>query len=231
MAACVLRKNQETEKMKKKILALLLVSTLSSNVVASGIPVFDAASMTNALNTIAQLRQQLDQLKSLQSQFEGVRSMGSLLNRPELRNMLPTDWQQVYDDVKNGRLEGVSDQLSRLEDSESVRGTQGELDELRKRKWEQALSNKVMSENAYKASIQRLNNLEELGRKINTTQDAKAAIDFMSRMQQEQALVQNEAARMQLMSMLQQSEERINIQKEENVQKAIWDVKKPMPRF
>ncbi|HDC4425809.1 TPA: hypothetical protein O8L86_004777, partial [Enterobacter kobei] len=60
---------------------------------------------------------------------------------------------------------------------------------------------------------------------------AKAAIDFMSRMQQEQALVQNEAARMQLMSMLQQSEERINIQKEENVQKAIWDVKKPMPRF
>lgn len=86
--------------MKKKILALLLVSTLSSNVVASGIPVFDAASMTNALNTIAQLRQQLDQLKSLQSQFEGVRSMGSLLNRPELRNMLPTDWQQVYDDVK-----------------------------------------------------------------------------------------------------------------------------------
>ncbi|WP_192840692.1 type IV secretion system protein, partial [Enterobacter hormaechei] len=163
--------------------------------------------------------------------FEGVRSMGSLLNRPELRNMLPTDWQQVYDDVKNGRLEGVSDQLSKLEDSESVRGTQGELDELRKRKWEQALSNKVMSENAYKASIQRLNNLEELGRKINTTQDAKAAIDFMSRMQQEQALVQNEAARMQLMSMLQQSEERINIQKEENVQKAIWDVKKPMPRF
>ncbi|WP_407200978.1 type IV secretion system protein [Enterobacter cloacae] len=66
------------------------------------------------------------------------------------------------------------------------------MDELRKRKWEQALSNKVMSENAYKASIQRLNNLEELGRKINTTQDAKAAIDFMSRMQQEQALVQNE---------------------------------------
>nr|ATZ71618.1 hypothetical protein [Enterobacter sp. HP19] len=62
--------------MKKKILALLLVSTLSSNVSATGIPVFDAASMTNALNTIAQLRQQLDQLKSLQSQFEGVRSMG-----------------------------------------------------------------------------------------------------------------------------------------------------------
>ncbi|EPL4338713.1 type IV secretion system protein, partial [Citrobacter freundii] len=67
--------------MKKKILTLLLVSSLSGNVFAGGIPVFDAASMTNALNTITQLKQQLDQLKSLQSQFEGVRSMGSLLNR------------------------------------------------------------------------------------------------------------------------------------------------------
>lgn len=218
--------------MKKSFRMLMLVGSLAiQQANATGIPVFDAASMTNALQTIMQLRQQLDQIKSLQSQFEGVRSMGSLLNKPELRNMLPTDWQNVYDSVKNGSISGVSGAYGDLSKRESVTGTTDELNKLRERRWEQSLSDKVMGENAYKAAIDRLNNLEDLGRKINTTQDAKAAIDFMSRMQQEQALVQNESARMQLMSQLQLAEDRLNTQKEEKIQKALWDVNKPMPRF
>ncbi|WP_313397384.1 P-type DNA transfer protein VirB5 [Acinetobacter variabilis] len=218
--------------MKKNFRMIMLVGTLMvQQANATGIPVFDAASMTNALNTIVQLKQQLDQIKSLQSQFEGVRTMGSLLNRPELRNMLPTDWQNVYDSVKSGSISGISGAYGDLSRQESVTGTTDELKKLRERRWEQSLSDKVMGENAYRAAIDRLNNLEELGKKINTTQDAKAAIDFMSRMQQEQALVQNEAARMQLMSQLQLAEERLNTQKEEKIQKALWDVNKPMPRF
>ena len=217
----------------KKSLNVLLVSGVMffQQANASGIPVFDAAGMTNALQTIFQLKQQVNQIKSLQSQFEGVRSMGSLLNKPELRNMLPTDWQNVYDSVKSGSIDGLDGAYGNLSKQESVTGTTDELNQLRERRWEQSLSDKVMGENAYKATIDRLNNLEALGQKINTTQDAKAAIDFMSRMQQEQALVQNESARMQLMSQLQLAEDRLNTQKEEKIQKALWDVNKPMPRF
>lgn len=217
----------------KKSLNVFLVSGVMffQQANASGIPVFDAAGMTNALQTIFQLKQQVNQIKSLQSQFEGVRSMGSLLNKPELRNMLPTDWQNVYDSVKSGSIDGLDGAYGNLSKQESVTGTTDELNQLRERRWEQSLSDKVMGENAYKATIDRLNNLEALGQKINTTQDAKAAIDFMSRMQQEQALVQNESARMQLMSQLQLAEDRLNTQKEEKIQKALWDVNKPMPRF
>lgn len=218
--------------MRNKLKVMVLVGGMVyQQANATGIPVFDAASMTNALATIAQLKNQLEQLKSLQSQFQGVRSMGSLLNRPELRNMLPTDWQNVYDNVKNGNISGIGSAYGDLSKQEGVLGTADELKKLRERRWEQSLSDKVMGENAYRATIDRLNNLEDLGRKINTTQDAKAAIDFMSRMQQEQALVQNESARMQLMSQLQLAEDRLNTQKEEKIQKALWDVNKPMPRF
>lgn len=218
--------------MRNKLKIMVLVGGMVyQQANATGIPVFDAASMTNALATIAQLKNQLEQLKSLQSQFQGVRSMGSLLNRPELRNMLPTDWQNVYDNVKNGNISGIGSAYGDLSKQEGVLGTADELKKLRERRWEQSLSDKVMGENAYRATIDRLNNLEDLGRKINTTQDAKAAIDFMSRMQQEQALVQNESARMQLMSQLQLAEDRLNTQKEEKIQKALWDVNKPMPRF
>ncbi|KAB1469236.1 P-type DNA transfer protein VirB5 [Cronobacter sakazakii] len=217
--------------MNKKLLSVIFAALFSSHAVAVGIPVYDAASMTNALNTIVQLKAQLEQLKTLQSQFEGVRGMGNLLNKPELRNMLPSEWKNVYDDVKNGRIEGLSGRLEQLQRQEEVTGTRSELDALRDRRWNQSLSDKVMGEGAFNATMKRLDNLEALGRQINSSQDAKASMDFLARMQQEQALVQSEAARLQLMSMLQQNEDRINAQKEERIQKQIWDIKKPMPRF
>lgn len=217
--------------MKKTIIAIFLSTAISNASYATGIPVFDAAGLAQALQTVQQLKQQIDQLKSLQSQFEGVRNMGSLLNIPELRNQLPTEWQNVYDDVKHGNIDGLSGAFDKLNNDEAVTGTKSEIDALKKRRWDQALADKAMGENAYNAALQRLSNIEALGAKINTTQDAKASMDLISRVSQEQALVQNESARMQLMGQLQLAEDRMLAQKEEKIQKAIWDVNKPMPRF
>ena len=102
---------------------------------------------------------------------------------------------------------------------------------LKKRQWENSVANKSMGEAAYSAALKRLDNIESLGRQINATQDAKESMDLQARIQQEQALIQNETSRLQLISMLQQAEHNITIEKERQIQKNIWSSDKPMPRF
>ncbi|EEP3373110.1 P-type DNA transfer protein VirB5 [Salmonella enterica] len=212
--------------------ALFLCAIIASkSVYATGIPVFDAAGLAQALQTVLQLKQQIEEIKGLRSQLEGVRNMGDLLNQPELRNYLPTDWKNVYDQVKHGGYEGLDGSFNAIEDAESVVGKTSEMSELKQRQWESSVANKSMGEAAYSAALKRLDNIESLGRQINATQDAKASMDLQARIQQEQALIQNETSRLQLISMLQQAEKNITIEKERQIQKNIWSSDKPMPRF
>lgn len=217
--------------MKKKLIVLVLSSVLSHSIYAGGIPVFDGAGLAQALQTVVQLKQQIEEIKSMRAQFEGVRNMGALLNTPELKNYLPQDLKNVYDEVKNGSYKGLDGAFNGIEKLEAVTGTKAEVAAIKQRRWEKAISDKAMGEAAYDAAMQRLTNIESLGKKIDTTQDAKAAIDLQARISQEQALVQSEFSRMQLMSMLQQAEDRLVSQKEEKIQKAMWDINKPMPRY
>ncbi|CAH5303579.1 MULTISPECIES: P-type DNA transfer protein VirB5 [Enterobacteriaceae] len=209
----------------------LCVALTCGSANAGGIPVFDAAGLAQALQTVVQLKQQIDEIKGLRSQLEGIRNMGDLLNQPELRNYLPTDWKGVYDQVKNGGYKGLDGSFNAIEDAESVAGKSSEMAALKKRQWENSVANKSMGEAAYSAALKRLDNIESLGRQINATQDAKASMDLQARIQQEQALIQNETSRLQLISMLQQAEHNITIEKERQIQKNIWSSDKPMPRF
>lgn len=223
--------------MKNKLIAALLVSSLSSplfyvpDAFASGIPVFDASVLAQTLQTVAQLRTQIEEIKGLRTQLQGIRNMGDLLNQPELREYLPQDWKNVYDQVKNGGYRGLDGTFDAIDDAERVVGKIAESQEIKKRQWENAVANKAMGEAAYDATLKRLDNIEKLGLQINQTKDAKASMDLQARITQEQALVQNEMARLQLMSMLQGAEDKIALEKERKVQRSLWDADKPLPRF
>jgi type IV secretion system protein VirB5 len=64
-----------------------------------------------------------------------------------------------------------------------------------------------MGMQAYQASIQRLNNIQGLMGQINSSTDPKAIADLQARIQGEQAAIQNEQTKVQLMAMLQKSED------------------------
>lgn len=217
-------------RINKKVFYLSFILS-STPVFATGIPVFDGAGLAQALQTVLQLKQQIEEIKGLRGQLEGIRNMGDLLNTPELRDYLPNDWRNVYDQVKHGGYKGLDGSFNAIEDAESVTGKVSEMTALKKRQWESSVANKSMGEAAYEAALKRLDNIELLGKQINTAQDAKASLDLQARIQQEQALIQNETSRLQLISMLQQAEKNITLEKERQIQKNIWSADKPMPRF
>ena len=64
-----------------------------------------------------------------------------------------------------------------------------------------------MGEEAYDATIARLTNLEGLAAQIDSQTDSKQILDLQARIQTEQGAIQNEQTKLQLMSMLQQSEQ------------------------
>ncbi|NPE55592.1 P-type DNA transfer protein VirB5 [Dickeya dadantii] len=215
----------------KRIAFILAISVNSFNAGATGIPVFDGAAVANMLATIQQLKNQLTEMERLRSQMEGMRNMGSLLNKPELRNYLPSSWQGVYDSVKSGGYKGIDGAYGSLNAAESVLGTPAEMQALKQRRWDNVIANKAMGQAAYTAAMQRLDNIEALGRQINATTDQKSILELNGRITQEQALIQNENARLQLMSMLQQAEDKIAVEKERKINSQIWSMDKSMPRF
>jgi type IV secretion system protein VirB5 len=70
-------------------------------------------------------------------------------------------------------------------------------------------ANKAMNEQAYSATLSRLNNIKALMQQSNYTQDPAAKADLQNRMVAEEAMVQNEQTRLQLTSQLQQAEIRM----------------------
>ena len=67
-------------------------------------------------------------------------------------------------------------------------------------------ANKAMTMQAYDATLARVNNINALMAKADTTMDTKAAADLQNRMASENAMIQNEQIRLNLLAQLQVAE-------------------------
>lgn len=77
-----------------------------------------------------------------------------------------------------------------------------------------------MVKQAYNQSYQEINDLQTLVGNINSTMTQKEAVDLQNRIQAQDVAVQNLGARMQMMKMLQDAQERLN---QTQYQKAVND--------
>ncbi|MEB2558783.1 TrbJ/VirB5 family protein [Burkholderia cenocepacia] len=188
---------------RKLICAAALAAFCSTQAVhAQGIPVLDASTLAQAIITVQQLKQQYitmtDQYKSL----TGNRSLGDILNNPSLRNYLPDEWQSVYDEVKNGQLNGISgvaDSIARQEGLTAYTPGQQRLNDT-------LSANKAMVMRAYQASIDRLNNIQQLMQQSNLTQDPAAKADLQNRWSAEISSINADKVRLDLAAKLQDAE-------------------------
>ncbi|KJJ97377.1 hypothetical protein UB44_16920 [Burkholderiaceae bacterium 26] len=155
---------------------------------------------------VQNLKAQIDQLKSEYEALTGNRGLGTILNDPRLRSYLPDQWQAVYDHVKSGNLQGISNAALQIAASEGLTGasTAGQ-----QRYYDVIAANKAMAMQAYNATLARLNNIQALMQQSNLTQDPAAKADLQNRWSAEYTMVQNEQTRLNLMSQLQQSELRL----------------------
>jgi type IV secretion system protein VirB5 len=196
--------------LRKTIIGCMLFYTTTPY--ATGIPVFDAAGVAQALETVAQLKQQLSTLQQQYNALTGTRNLGDILNNPALRQYLPDDWANVYDKVKSGKYQGITGAATAIKDAEKLYSN----DPNQQRVYDTMASNKAMTQEAYKNTMSRLDNIQSLMSQINAAQDTKAAADLQNRLSSENAMIQNEQTRLNLMFQLQQAESKLAEQQQQN---------------
>lgn len=193
----------------KKWCVAVITCIAALPVYAQGVPVIDAKAAANFLQQFAMMDNQLSTAKNTLQQAEqlyqgmsGSRGMGDILNNPELRNYLPVEWQAVYD--------MYGDQVFDILKSEELTGTYEEMQaRVEARTPGIIATNKVIGMRGLEGSRERLNQIDNLMRQINETPDQKSIQELQARIAIEQATIQNELVRVQLISQLQQAEQRL----------------------
>jgi len=207
------------------LLSLLLVSAANAQ-----IPVTDGKSIANQIQqqieTIAKWKLQYDQMvtqiNQMKQQYDaltGARGLGDILNNPALREYLPEDWQGVYDAVKNGGYAGLTGQAQSIYNENKIYDGCAHLgiSEARTACEAQAVKpsqDKASALAAYDKTKDRLQQIDQLMQRINTTQDPKSIAELQGRIAAEQAMIQNEQTKIELYKMVSEAEERIHDQRE-----------------
>ncbi|MGF6641608.1 type IV secretion system protein [Paraburkholderia sp. MM6662-R1] len=170
---------------------------------AQGVPTISPAELAQQMVEVQQLFQQIQNQEAQYQALTGNSSFGTIMNNASLRNYLPEQWQNIYDQARSGGLSGISSSMRTIEQQESMTGanTPGQ-----QRYYDTLAANKAMNEQAYSATTARLNNIQSLMQQSNLTQDPAQKADLQNRMAAEEAMVTNEQTRLQLTAQLQQAE-------------------------
>lgn len=211
--------------MKKilRVFALAAVLAFGSSAHA-GIPVIDGANLAQSIQQvlawaqqyqqmaeqIQQAQQQLQQLESTYQSMTGSRGFGSLLSNPGLPQYLPDEWETVYQTAAGGGYSGISGTLSQILSDEQMSGTIAQREQqFLQRSREAAATDKATGLRAYDGAKARLSQIQSLMGQINSTSDPKAIAELQARIGAEQAAINNEATKLQMIGMLQQAEQRL----------------------
>lgn len=204
-----------TMKFRKGVFAAAIAAALLGTVPAiasaqtgPGIPTFDLANVAQAIATVKQLKMQYDQVVNQINMIKGNRGLGMIFNNPALRNYLPDNWKSIYDLANAGRLNGISgvaDEIMRQEgmtvNASMAPGVSRYITTL--------ATNKAITQKAYDAVIERLQNIQSLMQQSDTTQDPAAKADLANRFAAENAQIQSEQTRLNLVQQLQAVEEKL----------------------
>jgi len=208
--------------MTLKVTALVLCSSLA-------LPAFHASAqwtvvdptqiMENLINhgeSIAKHLEQIDRLKDQLKQAEeqyksltGVRGFGDLFNNPALRDYLPEEWTNLYDAVQRGDIAGISGRVDELIAAAQEGSIEEMAHDIEERQARLGAVNHAVGEAGFEAALQRTEQIQHLIEEISNTQDPKGIAELQARIAGEQAAVSNEMAKLQLVAMLQQAEERM----------------------
>lgn len=220
--------------MKNKLIALVISAAFYCQNSLAGIPVTVVADVPAQLNQVQNYAQMLkeyatmiDQLNQMKQQFQqmekeynsltGSRNLGDILNNPEFKQYLPDDWQDTYKNIRNNGYDGLSGAAKALRDASKIFDACENLSGDTERKIceaqsIQAAQDQAFANNAYEKSANRVNQIESLMSEINNTRDPKAIAELSARIQAEQALIQNENAKLEMYKSASQAEKQLLIQ-------------------
>jgi type IV secretion system protein VirB5 len=179
---------------------------------AQGIPVFDAASVAQAISQLAQLEQQVQQEIQLFNSLNGSRGFGALLSNSVVANSLPSNWMSVYTAIQNGGYAGLTGSAQALRSANEIYNCEdqsGVDQQLCQRQLNKPFQDKAFGEQAYQTELQELNQIQSLAQQIDATQDPKGIAELQARVQAETTTVGNEMTKLQLFRMLSDAEDKL----------------------
>jgi len=178
--------------------------------------VIDAAAVAKLLQQINYWKQQitamaneLNQLKETHASLTGPRGMQALLPLVDAqRNYLPKDWAEVAKVLQgqSAQYGALANSVNALVDSRAVL-TPAQLAALSVPERESVLEARrhaagraVMTRAAFAQASERFASLAQLVQAIGGATDAKAILDLQGRIDAEQAMLENEQAKLTLLS-------------------------------
>ncbi|MBB2841946.1 UNVERIFIED_ORG: type IV secretion system protein VirB5 [Rhizobium etli] len=203
--------------------AALLASAMLAS--AQGIPVIDQTSIAKQIESITQLKSQLDTLNQQLQQAQqlygslnkitNMADVANLLNDPSIRKALPQDFNAIEGLLKGSGSGVFGSSASKFrQDNSSYRTDADDF-------YAQELS-RIQNQNAgqmslgqqiYDAATKRIDGIDELRQKIFSAADAKDIADLQARLQAETAFLQTDVLRMQGLQMVQQAQVQVDDQR------------------
>ncbi|MEP9356821.1 P-type DNA transfer protein VirB5 [Xanthobacter sp. KR7-65] len=220
--------------------AALWIST--GGAVGQGIPVIDQTAIAKQLESIAQLKSQLDtlnqqlqqaqQLYSSLNKLTNMADIAGVLNDPSIRKALPQDFGAI-ESLFNGLGTGVFGQSASkfLQDNSTYQTNANdfyaqELSRIQKKNAGQL----SLGQQIYDAATKRIDGIDQLRQKISSASTAKEVADLQARLQAETAFLQTDVLRMQGLRMVQQAQVQVDEQrKAEDWRRRIDTMKAALP--
>ncbi|ASS58916.1 P-type DNA transfer protein VirB5 (plasmid) [Rhizobium leguminosarum] len=201
--------------------ALVPVGTVS----AQGIPVIDETAIAKQIESITQLKSQLDtlnqqlqQAQQLYASLNKVTNMADvagLLNDPSIRKALPQDFNAIEGLLKGNGTGVLGNSASKfLDDNSTYRTSANDFyaQELA-RAQNQNAGQMSLGQQIYDAATKRIDGIDQLRQQISAAADAKDIADLQARLQAETAFLQTDVLRMQALQMVQQAQVQVDDQR------------------
>ncbi|APO68901.1 type IV secretion system protein VirB5 1 [Rhizobium gallicum] len=202
--------------------AALLWAAMAS---AQGIPVIDRTAIVKQIESITQLKSQLDTLNQQLQQAEqlygslnkitNMADVASLLNDPSIRKALPRDFNAVEGLFKGSGTGVFGNSASKFLESNSNYRTDANdfyAQEL-SRVQNQNAGQMSLGQQIYDAATTRIEGIDQLRQRISSAADAKDVADLQARLQAETAFLQTDLLRMQGLQMVQQAQVQVDDQR------------------
>ncbi|MBY3214320.1 P-type DNA transfer protein VirB5 [Rhizobium laguerreae] len=201
--------------------ALLPVESAS----AQGIPVIDQTAIAKQIESITQLKSQLDtlnqqlqqaqQLYASLNKITNMADVAGLLNDPSIRKALPQDFNAIEGLLKGSGTGVFGTSASKFLENNSTYRTDANdfyAQELARAQNRNA-GQMSLGQQIYDAATKRIDGIDQLRQQISSAADAKDIADLQARLQAETAFLQTDVLRMHALQMVQQAEVQVDDQR------------------
>ncbi|PDS63903.1 P-type DNA transfer protein VirB5 [Rhizobium anhuiense] len=206
-------------------LAMMVALLPAGTAFAQGIPVIDETAIAKQIESITQLKSQLDtlnqQLQQAQQLYASLNKLtnmadvAGLLNDPSIRKALPQDFNAIEGLLKGSGSGVFAISASKfLEENSTYRTDANDFyaQELA-RAQNQNAGQMSLGQQIYDAATKRIDGIDQLRQQISGAADAKDIADLQARLQAETAFLQTDVLRMQALQMVQQAQVQVDDQR------------------